>query len=201
MMNSKTDSTGLKSGDRGNRSLSHDVVKLLKTQDAGYLRNALQRTSKLKKKQEQQFVLKRHTGTVSDASIRESGDARGRHIAFVEPKSSQQYQDESELHATLNVKLAASMDEGQLDVQNDQDMSCLPTMENLSKADKESRAARKRHKRELAAQKNRLDALRTREQDLLLAERELELQRAKIAVTDGGINGAGVRWKNRERRR
>jgi U3 small nucleolar RNA-associated protein 11 len=43
MMSSKT-LNGVKIGDRGNKSLSHDVVMLLKTQDVGYLRTVLQKT-------------------------------------------------------------------------------------------------------------------------------------------------------------
>jgi len=43
MMSSKT-KDGIRLGDRGNKALSHDVVLLLKTQDAGYLRTMLQQT-------------------------------------------------------------------------------------------------------------------------------------------------------------
>src|ERR1700743_3168126 len=56
MMSSRT-VDGVKIGDRGNKALSHEVVMLLKTQDAGYLRTALQKTRLERQKLESSILL------------------------------------------------------------------------------------------------------------------------------------------------
>ena len=48
---------------------------------------------------------------------------------------------------------------------------------------------------------SRLRALKKRESELVAAEEELELQRAKMNNTVGGVNKNGVKFKVRERKR
>jgi U3 small nucleolar RNA-associated protein 11 len=68
MMSSKT-KDGIRLGDRGNKALSHDVVLLLKTQDAGYLRTMLQQTRLERRKLEKAVTLTAglHGSSVEDA--------------------------------------------------------------------------------------------------------------------------------------
>ena len=66
---------------------------------------------------------------------------------------------------------------------------------------RQARIVRKRRKREREAQFSRLNALRSREKELLVAEEELAHQRAKMSNTIGGVNKAGVKFKIRERKR
>ena len=66
---------------------------------------------------------------------------------------------------------------------------------------RQARIDRKRRKREREAQLSRLNALRSREKELLVAEQELAHQRAKMSNSIGGVNKAGVKFKIRERKR
>jgi Utp11 protein len=63
------------------------------------------------------------------------------------------------------------------------------------------RAARKRRKRLAELRIGKLDALKKRQREIMAAADELELQRAKMARTVGGVNKDGVKWKIRERKR
>ncbi|KAJ9646413.1 hypothetical protein H2199_002462 [Coniosporium tulheliwenetii] len=69
------------------------------------------------------------------------------------------------------------------------------------KAMKEERASRKKRQREQEARRIRLEAVKARERDLLIAEQALEAQRAKMANNVGGVNKNGVKFKVRERKR
>lgn len=70
----------------------------------------------------------------------------------------------------------------------------LPTL-------KTERRLQKLRKRAQEGRLSRLKLLKTREKELLVAERELELQRAKLSNSIGGVSKAGFRWKVRERKK
>lgn len=109
MMSSRTDSSGRKTTERGgnsnsnNKPLHHDVVQLLKTQDAGYLRTMAQITRRAKEKVRQQFLLgaaaaatmtmmapaREHQAGNTDADTAGKARARPRHIVFVENEEEQ----------------------------------------------------------------------------------------------------------------
>ena len=63
------------------------------------------------------------------------------------------------------------------------------------------RTARRRRKRlgELRAAK--LEALKKRQKEIVAAAEQLELQRARMSRTVGGVNKDGVKWKIRERKK
>jgi hypothetical protein len=151
MMSSKT-KDGIRLGDRGNKALSHDVVLLLKTQDAGYLRTVLQQTRLERRRLENAVKL---TAGLQGASVEPSRKV------FVDSA------EEQLAHA------AQGADVG------------LDGSEDASAAEQEKR----------------LEALITREKELVLAERELELQRGKMSNSVGGVNKKGVKFKARERKR
>ncbi|KAF4974365.1 hypothetical protein F66182_17655, partial [Fusarium sp. NRRL 66182] len=74
-------------------------------------------------------------------------------------------------------------------------------LEAQQKALKEARAARKLKRRVAEARRNKLAALRKQYAEITTAERELDLQRAKMSNSVGGVNKRGVKWKIRERKR
>lgn len=87
MMSSKVDSQGRKIADRGSKALSTDVVKLLKMQDAGYIRTMLQMVRKEREELEHKMVLADEDVRV----LRDGEDSRkARHTVYVgnaeEPK-------------------------------------------------------------------------------------------------------------------
>lgn len=63
------------------------------------------------------------------------------------------------------------------------------------------RRLRKLRKRAQEGRLSRLKLLKTREKELLVAERELELQRAKLSNSIGGVSKAGFKWRVRERKK
>jgi Utp11 protein len=151
MMSSKT-KDGIRLGDRGNKALSHDVVLLLKTQDAGYLRTVLQQTRLERRRLENAVKL---TSGLQGASIEPSRKV------FVDSAEEQ---------------LAYAAQGADVGLDGSEDASA-------------------------AEQEKRLEALITREKELVLAERELELQRGKMSNSVGGVNKKGVKFKARERKR
>lgn len=66
---------------------------------------------------------------------------------------------------------------------------------------REARNTQKKHRKEQHAQRIKLEALKVREKDLRDAERELELQRAKMSSSIGGINKHGTKWRVRQRKK
>ena len=79
-MSSNVDSQGRKIVDRGNKALSTDVVKLLKMQDAGYIRTMLQMVRKEREELEHKIVLADEDVRV----LRDGEDSRkARHTVYV----------------------------------------------------------------------------------------------------------------------
>ncbi len=100
MMRSKT-VDGRRVGDRGNTALSMETVKLLKTQDAGYLRTMLQVTKKEREKLEQEVVV--DAGEGSELRVLKDREGRsGKHTVFVESKDEQREFDPKEWFGTDN---------------------------------------------------------------------------------------------------
>lgn len=217
MMRSKTHDKGQKLADRGNPVLSQDAVKLLKTQDAGYLRIMVQKTMRARERLEHEFVLRDGKGAEVLGDKNSPGDQQ--HIVFAESREEQRKSHPALCFGTTPDGLGRRFDrpsvgrddpgesegkeqvmrilsKGKLD-----DWKVRRLAERKALALKEARALRKRRKREQEAQRSHLKALKMREKDLLAAEQELELQRAKMSNSVGGVNKAGVAWKVRGRKK
>ncbi|KAL9001018.1 MAG: hypothetical protein Q9169_000502 [Polycauliona sp. 2 TL-2023] len=210
MLSSKTDKHGRKIQDRGNVSLSHDAVKLLKTQDAGYIRAVIQQTRRARKKMEQEYLL------VNGGSVKVlgggDGAGKGRHVIFAGDPEEQR-----SLGVMHGKAKANSSDEDTMEqpVRQDFNQNDLKSPNNPStdsrqlmlkegqelQALKQERAARKLRKRGTEARQSKLNALISREKDLVATEDQLEHQRTRMSNSIGGTNKAGVRWRVRERKR
>jgi hypothetical protein len=90
MLSSRTDEAGRLLADRGNKSLSQDVVRLLKTQDAGYLRTKLQIERKRQEKLGQMWSLNK-----SGDSTALSSTLAGKHTLYTEDEALEEYEDSS----------------------------------------------------------------------------------------------------------
>ena len=87
MMRTKVSKTsGAKLGDRGNKALSQDAVRLLKTQDTAYLR-----TMAMKARRETER-LEQNTAVVGQVSKDDDG-GKGQHVVFVGDKEEQRGYD------------------------------------------------------------------------------------------------------------
>ena len=88
MLSSSVDKRGLKVADRGNEALSTDVVKLLKTQDAAYIRTVLQQVRRERARLEEKLVLE-EAGEVK--TVRDGEESRQRvHRVFVGDEGEQE---------------------------------------------------------------------------------------------------------------
>jgi U3 small nucleolar RNA-associated protein 11 len=199
-------------GEETNR-LSHDAVKLLKTQDAGYLRTVAGRGRRELEKLEQvvgvESVLgagKKHTGkkvVFVDGEEVEQNGRRGR-----KRKADEMDQENSmDVGATNADTDNAGHNAPEVHEQDAKDAAipAKPISKKALLAEQQAmldlRAARRRRKRlgELRAAK--LEALKKRQKEIMAAAEQLELQRAKMSRTVGGINKDGVKWKIRERKK
>ncbi|KAH7394407.1 U3 snoRNP-associated protein Utp11 [Pyrenochaeta sp. MPI-SDFR-AT-0127] len=209
MMSSTVDKQGKKVADRGNKPLSVEVVKLLKTQDAGYIRTMLQMARKEREELEQRLILEEQ-GEVR--ALKDGEKARkGKHRVFVENEEEQLEFDPDSWFGrgeefpgrTTNVERLQDEDS------EDEEDHAKPRLQTLSKkkveaqeqAEREARKFRKDRDRAQSRTASKLASTKMREQELMAAEEELELQRAKMNNTVGGVNKHGVKFKIRERKR
>ena len=199
-------------GEETNR-LSHDAVKLLKTQDAGYLRTVAGRGMRELERLEQVVGMEsvlgagmKHTGKkvvfVDGEEVEQKG-SRGR-----KRKSDEMDQKNGmDLGATHADTDNVGHDAPEVHEQDAKDaaMPAKPISKKALVAEQQAmldlRAARRRRKRlgELRAAK--LEALKKRQKEIMAAAEQLELQRAKMSRTVGGVNKDGVKWKIRERKK
>lgn len=200
---------GRKIADRQNPVLSQDVVKLLKTQDAAYLKTMLGKTRRAREKLEQEFVLREGRG--ADVLGITSDEPKSMHTIFVESKEEQRqygYSDECVLRskrslAPLEAPSSPKVEKAEgadHDIFNKSPQSRRITARRDIDLDREAKL-RKKHRKERGARSSKLQALRVREKDLIEAEHNLELQRSKMNNSVGGVTKAGLKWRVRERKK
>lgn len=231
MSRAKAHDKGQKVADRGNPVLSHDAVKLLKTQDAGYLKTMAQATRKKRERLEEEIWVQEGVKGL------EGQDGR-RHIVFVESREEQKNvietlkgskADDNDDHddvddGTLSIpprsrarkaleimcglRRPGRADENHITgSENDQSQPGQRRSDKTGNkkgdlsAQKNERRLQKLRKRAQEGRLSRLKLLKIREKELLAAERELELQRARMSNSIGGVNKAGFKWKIRERKK
>ena len=203
MLSSKS-KQGRKIADRSNPVLSHDAVKLLKTQDAGYLQMMIQKTRKAVERLEGDFVL---GGEADEMHVFGQGISPAKKIVFVQDQEEQQaWNPENQIRSgTDNPAEGSDLEANGQDVvtghQPSQPRISRKKIEKEQQIQKQGLLLREKNKKEQKARRTKLAALKAREKDLRTAENELELQRAKMSNAIGGVNKAGVKWKVRERKK
>ena len=176
--------TGKVDGDRGNAAMDVDTVRLLKTQDLGYIRTMRNVAAKELRALEERFVLAGGTEQAGDEGD-DSDDDMG--VSTSQPQKPKRivFFDGTEEREQA---LEQAEDEDEDDAMEDSDKQsgrARRKAENLEKL-----------RGKLAAAKKKLKTLRD-------AEYELELQKAKMAktATSAGVTKSGRRIKVRERKR
>ena len=215
-MSSRTHRGGQKLGDRGNKALSHEAVKLLKTQDAGYLRTMAQKARKERERLEQDLLL--GEGKAVRVLGQSAEDTVGQHTMFVESREEQRHFDPEErfgraekgLGGIYNRPRIVGIDHSTRNEDTDEGRDSKPTpaaikskrvLEAELQARKDEKAQRRLHQRAEDARRHKLQAAKARERDLMAAEQELDLQRARMSNSIGGVTRHGVQWKVKERKR
>ncbi|KAL6713876.1 hypothetical protein ACLMJK_008370 [Lecanora helva] len=204
---------GKKISERGIPVLSNEVVKILKTQDAGYVRTMLQQTRRAIEKLEQEFSYEAGEGAKVLGGLED--EEKGRHVIFVKDKKEQKSYvpwetPNAKAQHTDSAKVSSiSFEEDEdEDKAKELDLGESKVWRKVTRANqheleatKQDKAARKKHRKENNARQAKLLALRARVKDLVLAESELELQRTKMTNSIGGVTKAGIKWKPRERKK
>ncbi|KAF1811282.1 U3 small nucleolar RNA-associated protein 11 [Eremomyces bilateralis CBS 781.70] len=202
---------GVKIADRkSGESLSQDVVRLLKTQDAGYLRVMLGKVRRERERLEGGSIVLGKEG----ARVVGGEGKGGKHTAFVEGSGEQEGLDvgewfgvEEEKEADAEDGVEQQLDDDASDASENDPLPPSPSLPSrtaaLAAATSLKSAQRDRKKRFHAQQvlEARVRGLRARERELAAAEREVGMQRARMGNAVGGVNRDGVKWKVRERKR
>lgn len=192
MMSDKSKTQG-RHGERDSQAsnLSHEALKLLKTQDAGYLRVIGERARRELEQVEREVKLQEGMEKVDEKSF---NGGKGGKIVFVDDK------DEQRQRAADQEEESDEDDDEEVEVKETRKKS-KKEIEVEKQAIMEVRAARRLKKRAGEVRRNKLLALQKRHQDILAAEQELEWQRARMENSVGGVNKNGVKWKIRERKK
>lgn len=192
--------TGTVAGDRGNKSLDMDTVRLLKTQDIGYLRTMRNVVAKEVADLEQRAVI---AGAFAGIDAKEEDDdddfdsdedeAPRRQKAQSKPKKII-FADSVEEREEILPEEEPGAD-SDMDMDEDEDDSDDADDEKSKEAAKRAQNAEKL-RRKLQSAKKKLKALTD-------AENELEMQRARMAktATVAGTSKTGKKIKIRERKR
>ncbi|KAF4445668.1 hypothetical protein F53441_10617 [Fusarium austroafricanum] len=188
--------TGTVDGDRGNKVMDVDTVRLLKTQDIGYLRTMRQVVAKEVARLEEQVVLTRGFDKLDEDEDEENEDDDSEFDFATDPSRPKAprkivfMDDEDQREETIQDHL-------DLDEENDADKTFEGFDDDEKKdADFERAKALRRLRRQLENARKKLKALTD-------AEGELEIQRAKMAktATSGGLTRKGKKIMVRTRKR
>ncbi|KAK5663723.1 hypothetical protein OQA88_4154 [Cercophora sp. LCS_1] len=181
---------GTVEADRGNKAMDIDMVRLLKTQDLGYLRTVRNVVAKEVKELEERFVL---AGGEDLGEEEDGGDSEDEEYAgtATKPKKAKK------IVFCEGVEERDGLAEGVRRDDTDED-GWEDDEEDEGKAKAKAIKARN-----LERLQTKLRNARKRLKTLTKAEFELELQQAKMAktATSGGITKSGHRIKVRERKR
>jgi U3 small nucleolar RNA-associated protein 11 len=201
MMSSRT-VDGVKIGDRGNKALSHEVVMLLKTQDVGYLRTMLQKTRIERQRLESALILEEDDDDTRVKVLGQDGKPSQRKI-FVDSVDEQDgfVKARMKLDKVDGIDKDEGLANGDTEAVSDEasfegfgDLDSIVGVDGENQEDSQTSQSRSSHLK-------MLQALKKREEELTTATRELELQRARMSNSIGGVNKKGVKFKIRERKR
>lgn len=184
--------------------MSHDAVKLLKTQDSGYLQTMVQKTRLAIGRLEEEFVLKKNqAGEDAEIDVLGTGKGKGQKIVYVQDEDEQRLWGgrPKDAHISPLEKVGDEDEDMKIDELPTEPPKSRKALEKEEKARKEMSVLRKKHKKMQDARRTKLAALKVREKDLRDAEQELEQQRAKMNNNIGGVTKAGIKWKVRERKK
>lgn len=180
----KRTARGVENGGGGGEALGSEVVRLMKTQDAGYLRTVLQGLKGERGRVEQEVVLR-------EVGVESAKVAGSRRVVFDDDGVA------GEGVMVPSVPRAPSA----VDSKKEADSSSDDDDEPHGPKDVAQGRRRKQKRHALKVQRRRLEALRDREEKVARALRGLEEQRARMAGTVGGVNKWGTKFRVRGRKR
>ncbi|KAJ5774736.1 hypothetical protein N7457_009632 [Penicillium paradoxum] len=201
------------------RGLSHEAIKLLKTQDKGYLRTVGERVRREIERLENEVklqngmdkVLGKKDGKNGDESQDEDDEFDDEFDDFdfgapPKPKPTRTVfaddrQDQLSMKKQRIQKEEAALQSEEEDQTSSKARKAPKQILAERQALADARRARKLRKRAIEARNNKLVALHKQHAEIQTAEKELDWQRAKMDNSVGGTNKDGIKWKIRERKR
>lgn len=201
------------------RGLSHEAIKLLKTQDKGYLRTVGERTRREIERLEREVQLQNGMSEslgekplmeeqAHDEFERFDDDLDGLDFdAPPQPKRPRKVvfaDDKSDQRAMKKQRTSSGEDEprkGKDELSPPKPRRTPKQIAAQRQVLADARRARKLRERTAEARQHKLTALRKQFAEIETAERELDWQRGKMDNSVGGTNKNGVKWKIRERKR
>ncbi|KAI9885862.1 MAG: trifunctional histidinol dehydrogenase [Watsoniomyces obsoletus] len=209
MINTQMAKDGTKIGDRGNKSLEMDVVRLLKTQDVGYLRVVIDRTRKdLEALEGEVHLSDMSSSTAATGMV--GADRKGKHVVYVDSREEQRGFKPEEWFGTDKNGLGRTWNRPRIDITSGGMIKEENDENGKSNGDEDEDGEDQEHQGDEDEQttrvekwKARVEACRMKLKRLETAERELNLQRDRMSKTPtvGGVNKQGVKWRVRERKR
>ncbi|KAL4787459.1 small-subunit processome [Aspergillus varians] len=201
------------------RGLDNDAIKLLKTQDAGYLRTIGERVRRELEKVEEEVRIQEEMralggednhGKEEEEEEEDDDDDSFDGFGTVEKKPKRLvFADDREAQKVM--KRALKEEEDKEEKEDDsfgarvrvqlQKKKSRKQVEAETKALHDARRAKKLKQRAHETRLNKLKALRKQHADITAAERALDLQRAKMSNSIGGVNKNGLKFKIKERKR
>ncbi|KAJ5161795.1 Small-subunit processome Utp11 [Penicillium capsulatum] len=201
------------------RGLSHEAIKLLKTQDKGYLRTVGERArreiERLEREVQLQEGMSESLGEKSQNNEPDDDEFDGfdddldgfdfntppqptkpRKVVFADDKSAQS--------AMKKQRTAGDHDEPMSDEKEITPAKPRRTQKQIAaqkQATADARRTRQLRERTAEARQRKLTALRKQVAEIEAAETELDWQRGKMDNSVGGKNKHGIKWKIRERKR
>lgn len=212
------------------KGLSHEAIKLLKTQDAAYLRTVGERVRReLERVELDVKVQEGMAGVLPEGKGVGAGGKKGKAVTGMGDDDGSDFDFDDDMDEDGDddkpKKLVFADDRSEqrelkkrrVDQDEDhEDDDSEPTFEQAAKTTQkkspkqlaaerqalvDARRARKIRKRAVDARENKVKALRKQLDDITSAERELDWQRGRMDNIVGGTNKNGVKWKIRERKR
>lgn len=197
--------TGTVAGDRGNKVLDMETVRLLKTQDMGYLRTMRNVAAKEVADLEQKVVIAGSFAGIDVNQEEEADDDDDDHFDSEEEQAPRKTTSKSK---PKKIVFAESTEEAERilpeEEDDDVDMNDSDDSESFHKKKGKGKGldAVKRKER-IERLQRRLQNAKKKLRALTTAENELEMQRARMAktATVGGFTKSGKKFKVRERKR
>ncbi|KAK3945398.1 U3 small nucleolar RNA-associated protein 11 [Diplogelasinospora grovesii] len=194
--------TGTVDGSRGNEAMDVETVRLLKTQDLGYLRTTRNVAAKEYKELEERFILAGGSQQSLDEEEQESEDEDD-DFDDNEGSSSKSKQKQPRAAVPKKIVFFEGVQEREAATKQKKKKPAEDDDMEEEHVDDDKRKEEKRKQAYLERLAKRLRFARRKLRALTQAEQELEITQAKMAKTrtSGGITKAGRRVKVKERKR
>ena len=191
--------------------LSHDTVKLLKTQDQGYLRTIGQKSRRELEDLEKEIKVagildSKAAGNDVNVDDEDMDDVPsrsikgGKKIIFVDTSEQEPMADSTQENG--NPTDGDDFVEATDNLNPTEPSNHTPKqLKRTQQALQNARLARKKRKRLNDIRAAKLQALKVRQKEIMTAADALEAQRARMHHSVGGVNKDGVKFKVRERKR